>query len=266
MLSMPPWHLFRSSHLVLAFLTVSPQHSPLSGNRKRLLFIGFAATVLLVLAALKFPNSSVPVTIATVLLLYATYWYVVLNYANLQVLHEQVARQERIFIDFGLMLDEQSNLQVWVANLGISSFLIKEVYVRRRDNPSPSQWSVNTIVPVGQQNNQVWFDPRLFISFPANTPLQVDIALRCKGLTETQHTHWKAYTVTRALNASRLEAGLRGPWPVACPKCKSSSNLSLATDDLTNLDAAWKRQQQLESDLQQSCPSHKSSHLRSPAG
>jgi hypothetical protein len=256
---------------LLAFLTVSPQHSPLTGNRKRLLLIGFAATVLLILASLKFPNSSVPVTIATVLLLYATYWYVVLNYANLQVLHEQVARQERIFIDFGLMLDEQSNLQVWVANLGISSFLIKEVYVRRRDNPSPSQWSVNTIVPVGQQNNQVWFDPRLFISFPANTPLQVDIALRCKGLTETQHTHWKAYTVTRTLRGaespvSRLEAGLRGPWLVACPKCKSSSSLFMSTDDLTNLDAAWKRQQQLESDLQQSCPAHKSAHLRSAAG
>jgi hypothetical protein len=249
---------------VLAFPTVSPPHSPLTGSRKRLLLIGFAATILLILASLKFPNSSIPVTIATVLLLYATYWYVVLNYANLQVLQEQVARQERIFIDFGLMLDEQSNLQVWVANLGISSFLIKEVYVRRRDNPSPSQWSVNTIVPVGQQNNQIWFDPRLLASFPSNSTIQVDMALRCKGLTETHHTHWKGYTITRGPN-TRLEAGLRGPWPVACPKCKSSASIYMATDEITHLDAAWKRQQQLESDLKQSCPAHKSSHLRSSA-
>jgi hypothetical protein len=52
------------------------------------------------------------------------------SHENIKLLREQLARQELVFVEFGLKFDEVNSISVWAANLGTASFLVTEIEVR----------------------------------------------------------------------------------------------------------------------------------------
>ena len=95
--------------------------------------------VALIALALRYPASTVPMTVATILLFCAVFAYVLSSQENIKLLREQLARQELVFVDFGLKLDETGSLSVWAANLGTSSFVVSGVDVRTQERSTPQR-------------------------------------------------------------------------------------------------------------------------------
>jgi hypothetical protein len=79
-------------------------------------------------------------------------------------------------------------------------------------------------------------------------------------LAESHQTRWKGFTVQRRPRR-QLEDGFTGLWGLACPKCSRFDFMGMRTEGLPDLDSAWRRQAQLEDDLQATCPRHRSALL-----
>jgi hypothetical protein len=77
--------------------------------------------------AFRYPGSSAPKTIATILLFFAVLAYVSLSHESVKLLREQMARQKLMFVEFGLTLDDTAALGVWAENPSTSSFLASEI-------------------------------------------------------------------------------------------------------------------------------------------
>jgi hypothetical protein len=204
-------------------------------------------------------------TVATILLFCSVFAYVVLSHENSKLLREQFARQELVFVDFGLKLDESGALSVWAANLGTSSFVVSGVDVRTQERSTAHRSLVSVVVPAGEVEGKIPFDDRIFDTLHSDAFVHFDVSLRCRGLAENQQTRWKGYTVERRPRR-QLEEGFTGLWGVACPKCSRFDFMGMRTEGLPDLDAAWRRQAELESDLRSSCPGHRSALLLQPRG
>jgi hypothetical protein len=216
--------------------------------------------IALILLALRYPASSLPLTVATILLFCAVFAYVLFSHESVKLLREQSARQELVFVDFGLRLDETGALSVWAANLGTSSFLVSEVDVRTQERPSTQRSQVTVVVPAGTLSAKIPLDDRIFHALRADAFVHFDVSLRCRSLAENHQTGWKGFTVERRPHR-QLEDGFTGLWGVACPKCSRFDFMAMKTEGLADLDAAWRRQAGLESDLEASCPRHQSAML-----
>src|SRR5712691_1059311 len=97
----------------------------------------FVLIVAAILIGLSWIRTNVATTIATVLLLYITFEYVLANQENVKLTRQQMQRQEQVYVQFGLRSDDDgSNVLVWAANLGVSSFLIAAVHVRTQERPT----------------------------------------------------------------------------------------------------------------------------------
>jgi hypothetical protein len=178
-------------------------------------------SVALILLAIKYPASSVPTTVATILLFCAIFAYVLFSHENVRPLREQFARHEHMFVDFGLNLDESGDLCVWAANLGASSFLVSEIVVRTQERSAPPHCRVNAVVPVGQCCSKIPVDDRIFRVLRSDTFVHCDVSLRCRSVAQNVQTRWKGFTVERGPHR-QLEEGSTGLWGVACPKCSRS--------------------------------------------
>jgi hypothetical protein len=234
--------------------------SLLSSGKSHLLGVSVGIAVALIALVLRYPASTVPMTVATILLFCAVFAYVLSSQENIKLLREQLARQELVFVDFGLKLDETGSLSVWAANLGTSSFVVSGVDVRTQERSTSQRCPVNVVVPAGKLKSKIPFDDRIFDTLRSDAFVHFDISLRCDGLVENHQTRWKGFTVERRLRR-QLEEGFTGLWGVACPKCSRFDFMGMRTDGLPNLDSAWRRQTQLENDLRASCPSHRSALL-----
>jgi hypothetical protein len=104
-------------------------------------------------------------TIATIFLLYATFEYVIANQENVALFRKQLERQEKVFVRFGLR-SEVGTAYIWAANLGLSSFLISSVRIRKPNAPKPVIHKLNWIVPTGTLKNQIPFPPEIYNTFP----------------------------------------------------------------------------------------------------
>jgi hypothetical protein len=229
-------------------------------GKSPLLAAGMGVAIALLLLALRFPSSSVPLTFATILLFCAVFVYVIFSHESLKLLREQSARQELVFVDFGLELDEGGNLFVWAANLGTSSFLVSEIDVRTQERSATQSCQVNAVVPAGKVKNRIPFDDRIFHALRSDAFVHFDVSLKCRGLAENHQTRWKGFTIERRPHR-QLEEGFTGLWGVACPKCDRFDFMGMKTEGLPDLDAAWRRQAELEGDLETSCPIHRSALL-----
>jgi hypothetical protein len=235
-------------------------NSLFSSGKSHLLGAAVGVGVALIALALRYPGSSVPMTVATILLFCGVFAYVLLSHENIKLLREQFARQELVFVDFGLRLDEAGALSVWAANLGTSNFVIRGVDVRTQERSAPHRALVHIVVPAGRVESEIPFDDRIFDTLHSDAFVHFDVSLRCSGLAENRQTRWKGYTVERRPRR-QLDEGFTGLWGVACPKCSRFDFMSMRTVGLTDLEAAWRRQAELESDLRSSCPGHHSTLL-----
>ena len=238
-------------------------NSLLSSGKSPLLVGAVGVAVGLTLFAFRYPASSVPVTIATILLFCTVFAYVLSSLENIKLLREQFARQELVCLDFGLQLDDAGALSIWAANLGTSSFLLSELEVRTQERPNPQHLQINVVVPAGTLSH-IPFDDRIFHNLRADAFVHFDVSLKYRGLAENHQTRWKGFTVERRPHR-QLEEGFTGLWGVACPKCSRFDFMGMNTEELPDLDAAWRRQAELEIHLEASCPHHHSALLLEPA-
>lgn len=234
-------------------------NSLLSSAKSPVLVGATGVAAALILFTLRYPASSVPATLAMILLFSGVFAYVLFSHENVKLLREQFARQELVFVDFGLELDETGALSVWAANLGTSSFLVSELDVRTQERPNSQRCHVNVVVPAGTLG-RIPFDDRIFHNLRADAFVHFDVSLKCRGMAENHQTRWKAFTVERRPHR-QLEEGFTGLWGVACPKCDRFDFMGMKTEGLADLDAAWRRQAELENDLKASCPRHHSALL-----
>ncbi len=234
--------------------------SLLSSGKSHLLGVSVGIAVALIALVLRYPGSTVPMTVATILLFCAVFTYVLSSHENMKLLREQMARQELVYVDFGLKLDESGAISLWAANLGTSSFVVSGVEVRTQERSTPQRCVVNVVVPAGKLKSKMPFDERIFGTLRSDAFVHFDISLRCRSLAEDHQTDWKGFTVERRPRR-QLEEGFTGLWGVACPKCSRFDFMGMRTEGLNDLDSAWRRQAELENDLQASCPSHRSALL-----
>lgn len=237
----------------------------LSPGKSHLIGVAVGVAIALIALVLRYPASNVPMTVATIILFCAVFVYVLSSHENIKLLREQLARQELVYVDFGLKLDETGAISMWAANLGTSSFVVSGVDVRTQERSTPQRCLVNVVVPAGKLTSKIPFDDRIFDTLRTDAFVHFDISLRCRGLAENHQTRWKGFTVERRPRR-QLEEGFTGLWGVACPKCSRFDFMGMRTEGLPDLDSAWRRQAELENDLRASCPTHRSALLLQSSG
>jgi hypothetical protein len=220
--------------------------------------VAIPIAAVLCIASIRWQQTS---ALATILLLYATFEYVMANQENVGLLRKQLERQEKIFVRFGLR-SEREAVYIWAANLGLSSFLISYVRVRIPNEPKPVVHKLNWIVPTGTLKNEIPFPPETYNTFPATFGVALDISLIYEGIGEEHQTEWRAFTID--CNLSRrpiVYAGIQDTWQITCPKCGLGDMQFMDTEGIRNLDEGWGRQKEMEQEFANSCPEHKSRHL-----
>jgi hypothetical protein len=75
--------------------------------------VAVGVAIALIALALRYPASAVPMTVATIILFCAVFAYVLSSHENIKLLREQLARQELVYVDFGLKLDETGAISLW---------------------------------------------------------------------------------------------------------------------------------------------------------
>jgi hypothetical protein len=196
--------------------------------------------------------------IATLLLLYITFEYVLANQENLDLFRHQLERQEKVFLQYDLIC-RNGPLYLQVANLGISNFLLTAIHVRTQDL-AEFNYSIHQVVQSGKSEE---------ISLPrdacADHPLSVDleIILDFVGLDARGRTDPRCFNISMGLDniPNRATEGLNGLWAVRCPRCNFGGMLFMSLMNLTTFAEAGARKRQLVTELGNSCPNHQSEWL-----
>lgn len=194
-----------------------------------------------------------------------TYWLVRINarYARItadavRLSQEQLDRQQRVYAEFGL-LSETGFAEIWIANLGVSSFLVLAVKFRWNGDQKPQSAKINSVVEAGR-GSRLSIPEAFFHTAPARSFASVDVALVCVSSGEKRETRWRAFTLytPKLGRVDNVRAGIRDPWPIKCGSCGSIGTIFMQTEGLENFDQAFERQKRAEEELGKSCPNHKS--------
>ena len=226
-------------------------------SRQTLRRAAIPIAVALCLASLKWPQVQ---GIATILLLLVTFYYVLLTQENIELFRRQLERQEKVYLDFGLVC-RNGPLVIRVVNLGISNFLLSGIHVRTQDLLE-FHYSIQEIVESGKSA-----ELSLLRDVCADHPLSVDleITLEYVGLDVSGMSEPKCFNVNMGLDniPSSVKKGLDGLWSVTCPRCHLGGMLFVSLRGLKTFDEALARKKQLLDDLNSSCPNHASPLLLS---
>jgi hypothetical protein len=226
-------------------------------NRQKLQWIAIPVVVVLCIASWKWPQVQ---GIATILLLLVTFEYVLLTQENIGLFRRQLARQEKVYMDFELVC-RNGPLLVRVANLGVSNFLLTAIHVRTQDK-AMFDYSAHEVVQAGKIQE---------INLPreacADHPLSVDleITLEYLGLDVPGKSEPKCFNVGMALDniPNQVKKGLDGLWTVACPRCGLGGLIAMSLRGLNTFEETFARKRQILEDLRNSCPNHASKWLLS---
>ena len=231
-------------------------------RQKKLRAIAISAGVVLCIASFFWPKIS---TVATVLLLYVTFEYLLVTRDSLAVTREhldlfqhQLQRQERVVLHFDLTCKERG-LFLRVSNLGLSNFLLRTVHVRKPDD-SALDCDVHRVVESGK-TDEIRLPDDLFRDPAIAFDMDLEFTLRYLGLDGAAETAPKCCNVFLGLENTPVEVmdGINGLWDTRCPKCRVPTCTSL--QGLNTFEAASARRKQLTEDLGMTCPDHKSEWL-----
>lgn len=224
--------------------------------------IAVSAAVVLSALSIVWPKAA---TVATILLLYVTFEYLLVTRDNLALTQEhldlfqrQQQRQERVELHFDLVCSDMTVI-LRVSNLGFSNFLLQRAQVRRPD-ASNFGYDVHRIVESGK-TDEVLLPTDLFKGMTFGGDLEITLAYL--GLDGSGKTLPKCFNVFLGMQSAPVEVteGLDDAtdWAVNCPKCKVPVLTNV--HGLKTFDAAVARKSQLAADLAASCPEHKSEFL-----
>jgi hypothetical protein len=224
-------------------------------SRHILRLVAIPIVVALCVASLKWPQVQ---SVATILLLLVTFEYVLLTQENIELFRRQLARQEKVYLDFELIC-RNGPVLLRVANLGISNFLVSAVHVRTQDIRE-FHYPTHEIVQSGKSAELT-----LNREVCAAHPLSVDLELTLEyvGLDVRGKSDPKCFNVRMALDdiPNGVKKGMDGIWSVACPRCHFGGVLVMSLKGLKSFDEAAARKKQLLDDLNSTCPNHASKLL-----
>jgi hypothetical protein len=198
--------------------------------------------------------------VATILLLWVTFAYLMVTQANLELLRHQINRQEKVFLHFDLLC-QGGKAMLRVSNLGISNFLVTGIQVRTQDVAN-FRFAVHQIV---QSGGSEWIDlpPEAHEGHPLSVDLE--IALGYVGLDVEGKTEPKCFNISMGLDnvPDNATEGLNGLWSIMCPRCKKGFGglMAMSLIGLTTFEEAFARKKKLEADFNNSCPKHASDWL-----
>jgi hypothetical protein len=229
-------------------------------RQKKLRAMAISAGIVLCIASFFWPKIS---TVATVLLLYVTFEYLLATRDSLAVTREhldlfqrQIQRQERVVLHFDLACKEKG-LFLRVSNLGLSNFLLRTVHVRKPDD-SAIDCDVHRVVESGK-TEEIRLPDDLFRG--AVFDVDLEFTLRYLGLDGAAETPPKCFNAFLGLQNTPVEIrdGINGLWDTRCPKCRVPTCTNL--HGVNTFEAASARRKQLTEDLGVTCPDHKSEWL-----
>jgi hypothetical protein len=217
----------------------------------------YVVAVGLAAASLHWPRSSNIGTIATILLLLVTFEYVLATHENLGLFRHQLQRQEKVFLDFDLVVIKKVFIRV--SNLGMANFLVTGVKGRTQDI-AEFQFPAHRIVETGQ-SQLVELPTEILAKHPLN--LDVEITLEFIGLDIRGKTEPKVFNIGMGLDEipDMAKEGLDGLWTVKCPRCGLGGLIVMSLEGLKTFDEASARKKEMEIELKDSCPNHRTKWL-----
>lgn len=192
--------------------------------------------------------------IVAALLVGITIEYVRTNQSTLKLLKTQWKAQNEIEVKFGLRARNEA-AQVWVLNYGLPNVVVTKLRVEMPDK-KPVTIYKNMIVSSGKK--KIFDLPhRQWEKIEAQQNLQ--LTLFCESTTQ-QWEQAKVYTMslTDRFGVYKIKKGLRGVWPVGCPKCDKFLGICMVTDGLKSFDEADQRETEMQAEVAASCPEHDS--------
>lgn len=192
--------------------------------------------------------------IVTAVLVGITIEYVRTNQSTLRLLRKQWKAQNEIEVKFGLRAHSDA-AQVWVLNYGVANVVLTKLLVDVQGR-KPTTIHKNMIVPSGRK--KFFYLPHR--QWERLQPRQnIQLTLFCESTTR-QFEQARVYTLslTEDSKVYKVRKGLRGLWPVRCPKCEKFMGMCMETDGLRTFDEARQRQKEMETEVAASCPQHAS--------
>lgn len=168
-------------------------------------------------------------------------------------LSEQIAgRRVQPYFDMGCGGEES---WVSVSNLGVSHFLLQRVHIERDDGLEFVRETHMMIEPGGTAQAPLSNEIYSGESFDADFELRLGYRT-AEGVSEKSEP--KCFSVDLGCDGrpSGVAEGLNGLWITNCPSC----GMAVAVDvyGLETFEAAEERERQVVSDVEASCPEHKS--------
>ena len=228
-------------------------------NRKTLLSV--TAVLCSFLIVLSFWHAWVT-TVTAVLLLFATFAYVLLTNDALQVTQGQLDllkiqndRQDRVLL-FVDMSCEPPHLCLHIFNLGLSGFLVQEIVAKSSDAiDKPQTFDLHKIVESGKTETIKL--PKDLWDGEGSTDFEFTVRyIGINGAGSTTPKSFNVFSWGRDGDSIQIKDGLDATWNACCPKCKA-----VTLTDVTGLktfEAAQARRKQVEEDMALSCEDHKS--------
>jgi len=132
-----------------------------------------------------------------------------------------LARQELVYVDFGLKLDESGAISLWAANLGTSSFVVGGVDVRTQERSTPQRRLVNVVVPSGKLKSKIPFDDRIFWHAALGCVRAFRHFVEVQGFGGKPPDALEGFTVERRARR-QLDEGFTGLWGLHVPNARVS--------------------------------------------
>ena len=191
--------------------------------------------------------------IVTALLVGITIEYVRTNQSTLRLLKEQWKAQNEVEVKFGLRA-HGDGAQVWVLNYGLPTLVVTKLLVEMPDK-KPHTIHNNFALRSGGKK-RFGLPHRQWEKLDLQQHIQ--ITLFCESAKQ-KFEQAKVYTLFMdGSKVFKVRKGLRGVWPVGCPKCERFLGICMVTDGLQSFDEANLRQKTMESEVAASCPQHAS--------
>jgi hypothetical protein len=195
---------------------------------------------------------------ATILLVYITWLYVRANERLVDITKEQFDRTERVYVEFGLSETPlPPALWVWVANLGLCSFMISEIeYLRSETQPVTVR--VDVVVPVSQKAEPIrvpasWSDRDKI--FGVDVQIRVSIThLGQQTWTDPRGYHFRI----QDQSPRDFLTGYHEERLYQCPNCGQS--VYMRTVGIQNEEKFRLRKSEFLDALARGCPNHSSPH------
>lgn len=199
---------------------------------------------------------------AALFLAIITWVYVVTNQDTLRLMREQWNESRRVDMRFGVIAENNSAV-IWVANLGLSHFMISGARIRTetlskllREHVVVQPGSVLKIPVLQVVIDELHLTGDFDVVLNYHGPGQIHEPPRISAP--------QAFNATLASGGliANVREGFHELRQIHCPRCKCENQLFMLPDGLSDEDEVRSRKQRVEGVMRLTCPNHESEWLK----